>query len=113
QRQPQQFRTRLLQQPLEDAGPVCPRLSIQQLLSGLDIVDAGQGVVATGESDSAVLKLTAKPFSTVDANMHRERQPRLNSHVTQPQHRMQEIQIPVQAFAERRSQIELFCLEIT
>jgi hypothetical protein len=58
--------------------------------------------------ESGCRQFPAQPFPAIHADMHGERQRGLDPHMAQAPHRMQEVDIPVQAFPQCRSQIDLF-----
>ena len=86
--------------------------TIQQLLRSLQIRDLGEAIVALYVADGSAIKLSRQPFTTVQANMNSEWQPRLQTHMQQTKLPIQIVEVKVQALSFFRHQFQLFGLTV-
>src|SRR4030095_79556 len=97
-----------LSKRIEKTLPVAHRQMIHQFLRSLGIGDLSEAVVALNVADICSIQLSCQPFTTIQTNLHGERQPSLQTYVHQPKLPIQIVKVKVQALTFLRDQFQLF-----
>src|SRR5262245_56453641 len=96
----------LLQKTVQQGRPFRSQLSGQQGLRTLRVVHLDKAVVPLFKRDPFRRQLTDQPFATIQTHMHTERQPGLQTQMSQAESGMQPVKVVVQTLARSVPQLE-------
>jgi len=92
--------------------PVAFQLFIKELLGPGDVLDISETISSANITDIFIVKLPGQPFSAVNAQLHRQGQPRLDARVHEAEYRMNHVVIYPEALSLPGNQLKLFCLPV-
>ena len=100
------------QQIVQQTNPILMKMLVQQTLSGRDILDIDEAIVAFDIADAVVVHLPGQPVPAVNAGVDSKGQPRLNPHVHEAEDRMDVIAVVVLTLAAESRQVDVLGLTV-
>src|ERR1700758_1627480 len=102
----------LLGDAIEQLGPFGFELTVHQALSFRPVGDPRETVVMLQVIEPSVLHLSRQPFPSVQADLHREREPGLNASIEEAEDRMYLVVIEEKAFARPSFNSSFFVIRL-
>src|SRR5512143_674249 len=97
----------LLDERLQQKGPMILQLGMGHLLSTGKVFNPGKAVVALDISDASLIELAGQPEPTVQTKVNGKGKPGLQTQVQQTQLFVQKIEVKMQALAWFQTQHQL------